>query len=192
VLKLASYEDAIASDPDSDILPSLMSGDQRSFNMLVDRHVRALSAQASQMLGDAHAAEDITQTVFLKTWQMLPDWQTGNAKLISWMRKVSTNLCLDYLRKHKPIYTDNVPDIASTAIEADARIERKEAKHRILSCIESLPERQRAALTLFYYQELSLKESAEIMEISPSAFESLLRRGRSSLKFQLSRKVRSS
>lgn len=192
MLKLTNNETRPRSDPDSDILPALMSGDQTSFNILVDRHVRALSAQASQMLGDIHAAEDITQTVFLKTWQMLPNWQTGNAKLISWMRKVSTNLCLDYLRKHKPIYTDNVPDIASETPDADKQIERKESNRWILSRIETLPERQRAALSLFYYQELSLKESAEIMEISPSAFESLLRRGRAALKSQLCNKMRSS
>jgi len=100
----------IARDPDSDILPALIAQDQRAFAALMDRHIRSLSALSAQMLSDVHLAEDITQSVFLKTWQMLPTWQTGNAKLITWMRRVAKNrfiriVCLNApdLKPHKMI-----------------------------------------------------------------------------------------
>ena len=173
-------------DPDEDILPELKAQNNRAFNILVDRHASSLSALAAQMLGDVHMAEDITQSVFLKTWQMLPNWETGRAKLVTWMRRVSTNMCLDYLRKHKPVYTDMVPEIASEDQDQQEQLETEQRNDLIQTHLDRLNERQRAALTLFYYQDLSLKESAEIMEISPDAFESLLRRARQQLKTKMS------
>jgi len=166
-------------------LPALRLGDQAAFSVLVDRHIGKLSALAAQMLGDVHLAEDIVQSVFLKTWNMLPNWQAGNAKLITWMRRVTTNACLDHLRKRRPIYTDKVPDTPSQETDPEERLGLVQRNAWLHGQIDEMPERQKAALTLFYYQELSLKESAEIMDIAPGAFESLLRRARKTLKSQL-------
>ena len=65
--------------------------------------------QAYYMLGDQMAAEDITQTVFMKTWQNIETWKTGDAKLITWMRRVATNACLCLL------YTSPSPRDLSTS-----------------------------------------------------------------------------
>ncbi len=172
-------------DPDGDLLPAMMSGDQQAFSLLVDRHIGKLSALAAQMLGDVHLAEDIVQTVFLKTWHLLPNWETGNAKLITWMRRVTTNACLDHLRKRKPVYTDKVPETPSLENNPEQSFGIHQENAVLRGQIDVMPERQKAALTLFYYQDLSLKESAEIMDIAPAAFESLLRRARKTLKQQL-------
>lgn len=169
-------------DPDTDILPALMAQDQRAFATLMDRHIKSLSALSAQMLGDMHLAEDITQSVFLKTWQMLPGWQTGNAKLITWMRRVATNMCLDHLRKKKPIYTDSVPEQAGFDPLQDDHMVSSERSEFMANAMGLLPERQKAALTLFYYQELPQKQCADIMDLTVPAFESLLRRSRQALK----------
>ncbi len=179
-----------ARDPDSDILPALMQQDQRAFAMLIDRHIKSLSAQSAQMLGDVHLAEDITQSVFLKTWQMLPNWQTGNAKLITWMRRVATNMCLDQLRKKKPIYTDTVPDRPGAEPLQDDHMVSTQQSETMSTAMGLLPERQKAALTLFYYQELPQKQCADIMELTVPAFESLLRRSRQALKKSLNPDMR--
>jgi len=169
-------------DPDSDILPALMRQEQGAFAILMDRHIRSLSALSAQMLGDVHAAEDITQGVFLKTWQMLPRWETGNAKLITWMRRVATNMCLDYLRKKKPVYSDTLPELAGEYPQQDKIMISKEQSEYVSEAMNLLSERQKAALTLFYYQELPQKQCAEIMDVTVPAFESLLRRSRTALK----------
>lgn len=177
-------------DPDSDILPALMAQDQRAFSTLMDRHIRSLSALSAQMLNDMHMAEDVTQSVFLKTWQMLPNWQTGNAKLITWMRRVATNLCLDHLRKKKPIYSDSVPEQAGADPLQDDHLVASERSELMAHAMNDLPERQKAALTLFYYQDLPQKQCAEIMDLTVPAFESLLRRSRQALKKTLNPDVR--
>jgi len=140
---------------------------------------------AFYMLGDQMAAEDVTQTVFLKTWTHMPNWQAGQARLLTWMRRVATNACLDMLKKKKPIYTDDVPEIndgADTPFEALARAQQSE---HVQAALGQLPDNQRAAVALSYYQSVSQKEGAAILEISESAYESLLVRARKALKARL-------
>jgi len=173
-------------DPDADLIFGLRAGDERALSSLMDRHMSAIHKLAFYMLGDQMAAEDITQSVFLKTWTHMPTWQTGQAKLLTWMRRVATNACLDALKKKKPIYTDDVPDVndeADTPFEALARAQQRQY---VQAALGALPDNQRAAVTLSYYQGVSQKEGAAILEISEGAYESLLVRARKNLKARLS------
>ena len=173
-------------DPDADLIFGLRAGDERALSSLMDRHMSAIHKLAFYMLGDQMAAEDITQSVFLKTWTHMPTWQTGQAKLLTWMRRVATNACLDALKKKKPIYTDDVPDVndeADTPFEALARVQQRQY---VQAALGALPDNQRAVVTLSYYQAVSQKEGAAILEISEGAYESLLVRARKNLKARLS------
>lgn len=145
--------------------------------------------QAYYMLGDQMAAEDITQTVFMKTWQNIETWKAGQAKLITWMRRVTTNACLDQLRKKKPIYSDIIPDIEDQADTPFEALSRQNQSDVIKAALQELSDRQRAAVTLSYYQGLSQREGAAAMDITEGAYESLLVRGRKSLKTILKTKM---
>jgi len=184
--KPVSQASSPAIDPDADLIFGLRAGDERALSSLMDRHMNAIHKLAFYMLGDQMAAEDITQSVFLKTWTHMPTWQTGQAKLLTWMRRVATNACLDALKKKKPIYTDDVPDVndeADTPFEALARVQQRQY---VQAALGALPDNQRAAVTLSYYQGVSQKEGAAILEISEGAYESLLVRARKNLKARLS------
>ena len=148
-----------------------------------------LHNQAYYILGDQMAAEDITQTVFMKTWQNIETWKAGQAKLITWMRRVTTNACLDQLRKKKPIYSDVIPDIEDTADTPFDTLSPQNQSDVIRAALQELSERQRAAVTLSYYQGLSQREGAAAMDITEGAYESLLVRGRKSLKTILKTKM---
>ena len=145
--------------------------------------------QAYYMLGDQMAAEDITQTVFMKTWQNIETWKAGQAKLITWMRRVTTNACLDQLRKKKPIYSDIIPDIEDQADTPFEALSRQNQSDSIKAALQELSDRQRAAVTLSYYQGLSQREGAAAMDITEGAYESLLVRGRKTLKTILKTKM---
>ena len=145
--------------------------------------------QAYYMLGDQMAAEDITQTVFMKTWQNIETWKAGQAKLITWMRRVTTNACLDQLRKKKPVYSDIIPDIEDKADTPFDALSRQNQSDVIKAALQELSDRQRAAVTLSYYQGLSQREGAAAMDITEGAYESLLVRGRKSLKTILKTKM---
>ena len=135
------------------------------------------------------AAEDITQTVFMKTWQNIETWKAGQAKLITWMRRVTTNACLDQLRKKKPIYSDIIPDIEDQADTPFDALSRQNQSDVIKAALQELSDRQRSAVTLSYYQGLSQREGAAAMDITEGAYESLLVRGRKSLKTILKTKM---
>ena len=173
------------SDPDADLIYGLKSGDENALAGLMDRHMSAIHKQAFYMLGDQMAAEDVTQTVFLKTWEQAKDWQAGQAKLLTWMRRVTRNACLDILKKKKPIYTDSVPEMEDAAHSPFESLSETQRSYRVGAALAQLPENQCAALTLSYYQGVSQREGAAIMDISESAYESLLVRARKALKIIL-------
>lgn len=170
------------SDPDADLIFGLKAGDQQALAGLMDRHMDTIHKQAFYMLGDQMAAEDVTQTVFLKTWEQMKDWQAGQAKLITWMRRVTRNACLDMLKKKKPIYTDTVPELQDEAHSPFESLSQAQQSERVGAALGQLSVNQRMALTLSYYQGVSQREGSSIMEISEGAYESLLVRARKALK----------
>ena len=185
VLTIPPESSVRVSDPDADLIFGLQAGDERALAGLMDRHMKTIHKQAFYMLGDQMAAEDVTQTVFLKTWEHMADWQAGKAKLITWMRRVTRNACLDILKKKKPIYTDTVPDMEDVADTPFENLSQLEQSERVSAALDKLPHNQRAALTLSYYQGVSQREGSNILEISESAYESLLVRARKALKIIL-------
>ena len=138
------------------------------------------------MTGDRVQAEDIAQETFLRFWQAAAGWKDGgDATILTWLRRVATRLCIDERRKMRPVYTDLVPERADPAPRADIELVRSETAMRVQSAILDLPERQRAALVLSYYQQLSQKEGAAVMGVKGKAYESLLSRAKATLKLNL-------
>jgi len=176
-------------DPDADILLELARGNAAALAQLMDRHLAAIKSAAWHMLGDEMMAEDIAQEVFLRAWKQAPNWQPGQAKFSTWLHRVAKNLCYDRLRKKKEIYPDTVPDMVDDSPQAAQTLEMRQnhnvQKSRIETALAELPERQRMAITLCHYRELSQIEAADIMEIGVRAYESLLARARKNLREQL-------
>jgi RNA polymerase sigma-70 factor (ECF subfamily) len=151
----------------------------------MDRRLSTIHALAAGMLGDVVMAEDVAQTVMLKTWTNAPKWQPGHARLLTWMCRVATNQCLDILKKKGPIYSDDVPDIDDGRASAVDKLTADNDAATVKAAMISLPDRQRAAITLCYFDELSQKEAASILGVSVKAYESLLSRGRKKLRLEL-------
>ncbi len=152
----------------------------------MDRHLNRIHGLVWHMTGDPYQAEDIAQETFLRFWQAAPKWdEHGGATILTWLRRVATRLCIDEKRRKGPIYTDETPDRSDPAAAADIKLVRSETAQRVQAAILALPERQRAALTLSYYQHLSQKEGAAVMGIKEKAYESLLSRAKTKLKLDL-------
>lgn len=169
-------------DPDADLIPRLQAGDETALETLMQRRLPTIYGLAQRMLGDSVQAEDIAQVVMLKTWTGIKNWEPGKAKLLTWMCRVATNLCLDSLRKKRPIYTDNVPELADSARSQYDELQAAHRAKRLQNAMLQIPPRQSAALTLCYFKALSQAEAAQVLDVSISAYESLLTRGRQSLR----------
>ena len=138
------------------------------------------------MLGDAAEAEDVAQESFVRLLRKAPDWEPGRAALGTWLHRVAVNLCIDRLRARRPTSTlDDVPEAALAGPEAgtlDGALDRQKA---VRAALDSLPEKQRAAIVLVHYQGFSNREAGDLLDASVEAVESLLSRARRSLRTRL-------
>jgi RNA polymerase sigma-70 factor (ECF subfamily) len=91
-------------------------------------------------------------------------------------------LCRDRLRRRRETPTDNLPDRVDPTPDPEAKLGEQQRDRRVADAIASLPERQREAILLVHYQEMSNIEAARALEVSVDALESLLARGRRSLR----------
>jgi RNA polymerase sigma-70 factor (ECF subfamily) len=172
-------------DPDSELMARVGEKDPAAMRELVARKLPRLLALATRMLGDRSEAEDVAQDAFIRVWKSAGRWQPGAARLDTWLHRIVLNLTYDRLRRTRPETMENPPEQADTALAPDETISRNETSERLRQAMARLPVRQREALVLNYYQELSNVEAAATMDISVDALESLLSRARRNLRGML-------
>ena len=139
-------------------------------------------ALAKRMLGDAVEAEDVAQEAMLRAWRQAPKWAPGKAKFDTWLHRVALNLCYDRLRRRRETPMDAPPDRPDDGPAPDRGLLAAETGARVDAALRRLPDRQREAIVLCHYQELTNIEAAALMKISVEALESLLSRGRRALR----------
>jgi RNA polymerase sigma-70 factor (ECF subfamily) len=170
------------SDPDLEILRRIGAGDGVACALLVDRHLRRITALAGHMLGNRADAEDVAQDVFLRVWKQAPTWRSGEAKFSTWLHRVTLNLCTDRLRRRREVGLEAIGDAASDLPAPDAGLQESATIARVRGALAQLPDRQREAILLCHFQELGNIEAAAVLELSVEALESLLSRGRRRLR----------
>lgn len=179
------------SDPNTDesLMVRIQSGDQQAFSELVQRHTEKFYALAYRTCGDQNMAEDVVQEAFLKLWRKPQSWKADKgAKFTTWFYRVVVNQAHDFGRKKKSEYgADDLDIYADTSVGADIKLQQNEQQEQLENAIQALPERQKTALSLCFYEELSNKEAAEIMGVGVKALESLLMRAKAALKNELIR-----
>lgn len=171
-----------ADDPDAGLVARVGRGDEAATRMLVGAKLPRILALARRMLGDATEAEDVAQETFVRAWRQAAGWRPGAARFDTWLHTVTLNLCRDRLRRRRDTVMPELPEIADPAPPADAALDETAQASAVRAAITALPERQREAILLVHYQDLTNIAAAEAMEISVEALESLLSRGRRSLR----------
>jgi RNA polymerase sigma factor (sigma-70 family) len=172
-------------DPDAELLEQVGRQDPAAVRTLVARKLPRLLAVATRMLGDRMEAEDVAQEVFVRIWKQATRWREGEAKFDTWIHRVALNLCYDRLRGRREDPGGDLPDEVDPAPPPDARLEARARGERVREALAALPARQREALVLTYYQEMSNTDAAALMGVTVDALESLLARARRNLRAQL-------
>jgi len=173
-----------ASDDDA-LMHRVAARDGDAFRELASLHAARPHRIAWRMLGDAAEAEDVAQEAMLRLWRDAGTWRPGGPGVAAWLTRVATNLCLDRLRRDRRMTGDEVPERADDSPLADAVIEQGQGRSAVIAALGCLPERQRAAAVLTYYEELPNAQAALVLEMNIKAFESLLLRARRALKDML-------
>ena len=169
-------------DPDTGLVARIGQGDEAATRLLVGAKLPRILALAGRMLGDTAEAEDIAQETFVRAWRQAPRWRPGAARFDTWLHKVTLNLCRDRLRRRREGMLPEMPDVADPAPQADAVLDDAAQGRSVQRAIAALPARQREAILLVHYQDLSNIAAADAMDVSVEALESLLSRGRRSLR----------
>ncbi|MBV6753745.1 RNA polymerase sigma factor [Pseudomonas chlororaphis] len=175
-------------DPDVELLARIGNKEPAAVNEMVSRKLPRLLALASRILGDADEAKDVAQESFLRIWRQAANWRSGEARFDTWLHRVVLNLCHDRLRKRKerPLEDDEPGnELVDSAPRPDEQLEATARSEQMAAALAALPDRQREAIVLQYYQELSNIEAAALMNISVDALESLLSRARRNLRSYL-------
>lgn len=148
---------------DLELVEKVKSGDRRSFSELVKRHQRSLLRLSLRFVKDMDVAEDVTQEAFIKAYEKLNSFE-GRASFKSWLFQIGVNTARNKLREFKRDTVD-VEDVhLAVAAEAEHTLVHTAVADILQKEVDKLPMKQRTALVLRVYEDLSFNEIAEIME----------------------------
>ena len=171
---------------DEEIMREIARGNERAFHALLIRYEKRVFALAWRLCFDQTTAEDLAQETFLKIWRNAGSWRP-EAKLETWIYRVLYNLFIDNRRRVKGQTEELSENIRSEEDSPEQTLIKKRTAQDVAQALNALPERQKEALVLCYYQEMKAKDAAEVLSVSQSALEALLFRARQTLKDKLSR-----
>jgi RNA polymerase sigma-70 factor, ECF subfamily len=148
---------------DFELIQEVKSGEKKAFEILVERHEKFLMKSIVRMTRDLNSAEDIVQDSFIKAYRRLNLFE-GRSSFRSWLYQIALNTARNGFRKfsRESVGTDGL-EIAVEG-EMENHVIALDVKSILQLEIEKLPERQRQALSLRVYDDLSFKEIAEIMD----------------------------
>jgi RNA polymerase sigma-70 factor, ECF subfamily len=155
-------------------------GDHSAYRAMVERYLQRIAGFSQRLLGSATEAEDVAQDTFLKLWTEASRL-AHHAKPGTWLYRVAHNLCIDRLRKRRP-GDDTQLEQQSGEDRPSTLVERRETAQLVQAALAALPERQRAAISLVHYDGMSNLDAASVLEVNVDALESLLARGRRTLR----------
>ncbi len=175
----------MASLNDQHYINLVIKGDTQAFAVLVDQYKAMVFTLALKMLKSREGAEEAAQDSFLKVYRSLAEFK-GDARFSTWLYKITYNTCLDRIRKNKKEQTVvaidefNEQQIRSLDSSLDA-LEAQERKQMIQDCLNLLAAEDSFILTLFYFEEQSIKDIAKIMGIKSNHVKIKLYRSRKKL-----------
>ena len=173
--------DAYTDLADDALLAQYSQGDAAAARALTARLTPRVFGHAVRVLGDRAEAEDVAQDAMMRLWKVAPDWRMGEAKVSTWLYRVTANLCTDRLRRKRGVGLDEVDEPLDPSPSVSDKLQTRERMNALQAGLQTLPERQRQAVILRHIEGLANPEIAEILEISTEAVESLTARGKRAL-----------
>lgn len=171
---------------DRDLIARVLDGEDRAYEVLVDRYSHMVFTLAVRMLRDREVAEETAQDIFVKAYQSLSGYR-GSARFSTWLYTIAYHRILDVAareNRHRSYRTDELPEGRPLCDLEDtwSRLMDRERRDLILMALEELPEDDRLLISLFYLQEQSLREIAAITGIRAGTVKVRLFRARERLR----------
>jgi RNA polymerase sigma factor (sigma-70 family) len=161
--------------------------DHAAFAALVRLYERTALAIAYAIVQDASTAGDVTQDAFLRAWERLRELDDP-ARFGAWLARIVRNLATDAIRRRPRETRDNGESVDAHSwhvTDPTHEMARQDERAAINAAIASLDELTRSAVVLKYYEGLSTKQIAELLEMNPGAVDMRLSRARNELREKL-------
>ena len=181
--------DATSDDEDAALVRRCRRGDVAAFGLLVARHESRVRALVGRILGagaNADDVDDVTQDVFVQAWRALPRFR-GDARFSTWLYRVATNLAIKQWHRQRKrqqgtVAEEDLPEAVRAALAdpnagPSEQAERRAQDRALRQAVEALPEKQRTAVLLHYFEDYSCEEMAAMIGCSVGTVWSRLHYG---------------
>lgn len=178
-------DEPLEQKSDEVLAACVQKGEKEHFGLLVERYEAKLSRYGRKFLSRTEDIEDIVQDVFLKSFESMQSFDTTQ-KFSPWIYRIAHNEFVNALRKHKRsplIYVDFDAFVAHPVYEDPLPREREEAELKVMleKSLAELEPKYREVLVLYYIEELSYKEIAEVLKVPTGTVGIRLKRAKESL-----------
>ncbi|KLU65517.1 ECF RNA polymerase sigma factor SigW [Desulfosporosinus acididurans] len=175
---------------DNELITGILNGNAGLFEDLVERYQTGVYRTAYYYTQSVEDAQDITQEIFIKTFNSLPRFKQGSA-FSTWLYRIAVNHCLDWSRKKKPLFIEpaSLENRFDKSVGPEEILLRQESSEEIQTAVRSLHEIYRTVLILYYFQDFSPQQIADILDTSKRTIETRLFRARKMLKEKLRHSV---
>ncbi len=176
-------------DNDAHLVERCLNGDDSAWEDLVRAHTRRVYAICLRFTGSDGEAQDITQEVFLRVFQTIRTFRSGEGSFVVWLSRLTRNLLIDNYRRSKmqrssDSIEDKLPVLEARSTEGtstDGMLAQREASEVLRSALTRLSPELREAVILRDLEELEYREIAGVLQIPEGTVKSRLNRGRAEL-----------
>ncbi len=176
-----------ARDEDTALIARSRAGDGAAIAALVERHADTVYRIAFRLVGKKAQAEDIAQDVLMRMLSYHEGWLSKTSFHV-WLRRTVYHRTIDIYRKNRSWQMSDLSaadDVADAQPAPDNALASQEVQDQVAAAMNQLPLRQRMAVTLCFYEHMSLAEAGAVLKVSVGAVESLLHRAKVTLRQKL-------
>lgn len=148
---------------DQQLIEDVRKGDRSSYSELVKRHQKALLRLSMRFMKDLDLSQDIVQEAFIKAYEKLNLFE-GRSTFKSWLFQIAVNVARNKLRENRYLFTDISDVEIGVASTAETGLINNAVGDILQKEVDRLPFKQKTALVLRVYEDLSFAEIAEIMQ----------------------------
>ena len=180
----ALRQERLQNDTDSELLRRCLGGDEAAWSDLVARHTRRVFNVAYRFVGRVDEAEDLTQDIFVKVYQVLDRYRPEQGRFETWLATVARNQAIDHYRRRREEKLRQIEEssamesVASSEEGALARLERQERVEAVHRGLRALPAELRQPILLCDLQGMAYEEAAQILGVPLGTVKSRINRGR--------------
>jgi RNA polymerase sigma factor (sigma-70 family) len=167
----------MTQDTENLLIDKIIAGESKLYAELVDRYKSYVYTISLKVLQQKPEAEEAAQDSFIKAFHALKGFNR-QAKFSTWLYRIAFNTAISYKRKHRMQFQSIEHTIIEYEQEAEGMLERTDKKKYLNQALLKLNEADRTALTLFYLQEFSIDEIAEITNMQANTVKVKIHRAR--------------